>query len=1100
LTATYDLEIFAQPVVPTILTPGINICEGDIADVEFMAECSDGSTILWYDAAVGGNVLGSGTSYFPTNIADLAPGTYVYYVECSNGSTTCIGERAQVSLLISPTPPAPVLAANGPVCENETIELCIAAGLGDFSGATSINYTFTPLSGSTAGVSVSSFDNCITVDATQGVEWTGQYSVSYGGLGGSVYTCESALSEPVELIFNAIPEAPEPTNNGPVCEGEEVQLFANSTADTYEWTDNAGNIISILENPVLQDLAAGTYSYYLSITIDGCTSNVGPGEGETVVVVNPIPAPPVGTAYSICEGNTVSDPSTTGLLAACTATGESIAWYDAFTGGNQIGTGSPFMPSDYNDYAAGSYTFYAECTNAGGCIGERTPITLTITNGAPAPIVPSPTVCDGNNVEICFSLVQDGIAPGDIFVSPPNSSSVSSMLEVGADGCITITPEDEAYVSGTYTVTYIDANGCECSDINYVWFTPNGTMVNITGENSDILEICPAIASEHDGEYQVGVTIDGCSIFSDTYYLDIFESPVLDPEVVYELNEDCSVSDISLTANATSGVEPYTYDWVGPNGFVSTLANPTLANADASSNGTYTVVVTDFNGCSSEGAVEVITAENPQPLPVIASSGPACEGECIVLTVPVYVGSSVNYVWFTPAGVTNITGENTNELTICPVEAGVHEGTYSLGVTIDGCVLMSDEYDLDVFEQPVLEVSADLACIGSDITLMATVTNAADLSGPLTYEWTGPNGFSSNAEDPTIANATADDAGTYTVTVSALTGCVASASVDIDVYDAPPAAQIEGPSIVCEGDEFTLCTSTAADYPDAIFTYSPPNSNSTASQITATDGCITISSDDPAYVSGAWTVTYTDGDGCASEPGIPFEVLIQTAPIATADNNGPICFGDDVQLFAGIVDDATYAWYVSGETAPFSTEQNPVVTAVSANTTYVVEVTVNGCTSTAETEVILEGPIVEVTHNTPVCTGADVLLTATVTNAGDFTGLITYEWTGPNGFTSNAQNPTIANAQTFDSGTYTVVVTTTGDCQGVASAEVEVYDVLPAATIEGPEYVCLAGDLLPAESFTLCTSTFADYPGGSFYFSPPNSSSELPLILVMMLM
>jgi len=175
-----------------------------------------------------------------------------------------------------------------------------------------------------------------------------------------------------------------------------------------------------------------------------------------------------------------------------------------------------------------------------------------------------------------------------------------------------------------------------------------------------------------------------------------------------------------------------------------------------------------------------------------------------------------------------------------------------------------------------------------------------------------------------------------------LTACVATASIDIDVYDAPPAAQIDGPSIVCEGESFTLCTSTSDDYPDAIFSYSPPNSNSEGSQLTAIDGCITVTSDSDAYVSGAWTVTYTNGEGCESEPGIPFDVLIQAAPIATADNNGPICFGEDVQLFAGIVDGATYAWYVSGDSAPFSTEQNPVVTAVSANTTYVVEVTLNG--------------------------------------------------------------------------------------------------------------------------------------------------------------
>jgi len=53
-------------------------------------------------------------------------------------------------------------------------------------------------------------------------------------------------------------------------------------------------------------------------------------------------------------------------------------------------------------------------------------------------------------------------------------------------------------------------------------------------------------------------------------------------------------------------------------------------------------------------------------------------------------------------------------------------------VTVDGCVLMSDEYTLDVFEQPIVSIAADLACIGSDITLTTTVENAGDLSGPLT--------------------------------------------------------------------------------------------------------------------------------------------------------------------------------------------------------------------------------------------------------------------------------------------------------------------------------------------------------------------------------
>jgi len=372
------------------------------------------------------------------------------------------------------------------------------------------------------------------------------------------------------LIFNAIPEPPEPTNSGPVCEGNDVTLFANGAADAYEWTDASGNVISVLENPDVQGLTAGTYTYSLSITIDGCSSSA----------------------------------------------------------------------------------------------------------------------------------------------------------------------------VGSTTVT-------------------------------------------------------------------IHDLPVADTDVEYELTADCAYSDITLHANVSEGTSPYEYVWTGPNGFSSTLSDPVVANAGVDNNGTYTVFVTDANGCTTTGETQVTTVENPENLPIIASSGPVCEGECITLTTTAYEGSSVNYVWFTPNGTLyNITGENTNELSICPAEAAAHEGAYSVGVTIDGCELTSDEYNLDIFEQPIVTASTIPVCEGSDVVLVGEVTNIADLSGPLTYEWNGPNGFTSNALTVTIANATTADEGTYTLTVSALTACTTTASVEVQLYDTLPAASIDGDEIVCRPDAFTLCTST----------------------------------------------------------------------------------------------------------------------------------------------------------------------------------------------------------------------------------------------------------------------------------------------------
>src|SRR5205085_3918553 len=83
--------------------------------------------------------------------------------------------------------------------------------------------------------------------------------------------------------------------------------------------------------------------------------------------------------------------------------------------------------------------------------------------------------------------------------------------------------------------------------------------------------------------------------------------------------------------------------------------------------------------------------------------------------------------------------------------------------------------------------------------------------------------------------------------------------------------------------------------------------------------------------------------------------------------------------------------------------------------TYSLTVTVNGCTSAAGTTnvVVNATPATPTPSNGgPYCQGATISLsTAAVAGA-------TYAWTGPNGFTSAAQNPTRANATTADAGTY----------------------------------------------------------------------------------
>lgn len=67
---------------------------------------------------------------------------------------------------------------------------------------------------------------------------------------------------------------------------------------------------------------------------------------------------------------------------------------------------------------------------------------------------------------------------------------------------------------------------------------------------------------------------------------------------------------------------------------------------------------------------------------------------------------------------------------------------------------------------------------------------------------------------------------------------------------------------------------------------------------------------------------------------------------------------------------------------------------------------------------------ISATVNTPACVGATLSFTSTVSTPGG-----TYQWTGPNGFTSTSANPTIANVVVAHTGTYRVIYTTPGGCK-----------------------------------------------------------------------
>ncbi|MEL6837626.1 MAG: SprB repeat-containing protein, partial [Bacteroidota bacterium] len=156
-------------------------------------------------------------------------------------------------------------------------------------------------------------------------------------------------------------------------------------------------------------------------------------------------------------------------------------------------------------------------------------------------------------------------------------------------------------VAGT-TVTAADCNGFFTGSISlnviggtmpysYAWTGPNGFVS--TDEDLTGLEA---------GIYTVVVTdANGCE---DTASFEIEEPEVLEIDVAGTTTTpaDCNGSFTgSIDLAVTGGTMPYTYSWTGPNGFVSTDEDLTGLEA-----GTYTVVVTDANGCDDTASFEII--------------------------------------------------------------------------------------------------------------------------------------------------------------------------------------------------------------------------------------------------------------------------------------------------------------------------------------------------------------------------------------------------------------------------------------------------------------------------------------------------------------
>jgi hypothetical protein len=220
---------------------------------------------------------------------------------------------------------------------------------------------------------------------------------------------------------------------------------------------------------------------------------------------------------------------------------------------------------------------------------------------------------------------------------------------------------------------------------------------------------------------------------------------------------------------------------------------------------------------------------------------------------------------------------------------------------------------------------------------------AFDLSGSATgavsYNWTGPLGFTSTTTDPTVSTGL-PSSGTYTFTVTDATGCSASTTVFVPV--SPPPTTIINPltsTAFCEGETATLAV--------------PPTPGATYQWYNGTLPIAGATNDTYiADTSGSFKVEVVDVNGCTDITAVATPVVKLTTPPVTPSDSVLLCKGDNGTVTVstnGVTSGITFQWQKNGVNITGAIGSSYTV---SASGLYRCNISVTSTTCTATSEVV----------------------------------------------------------------------------------------------------------------------------------------------------
>ncbi|CAN5463662.1 hypothetical protein BH11BAC2_BH11BAC2_19470 [soil metagenome] len=448
--------------------------------------------------------------------------------------------------------------------------------------------------------------------------------------------------------------------------------------------------------------------------------------------------------------------------------------------------------------------------------------------------VTQPTLLRGNSSSVnatCFGACNGSAASAPSGGVPPYDYSWST----GAT-----TSSINGLCAGFYTITVTDFRKCtrtstvEIKEAAALVLTPSSTNISCFGACNGTADVFVSggtgvvtylwsngattanLSNLCAGSFTVTVTDENnCQAQTS---INIIEPKALST-LISKVDVTCfNASNGSALVVASEGTAPYTYLW--SNGATTDAINNIAA-------GSYTVTVTDFNGCSK---VESVTIIEPKALHVVVSGfiHASCLGSCNGSANVVANEGTAPYTYLWSNGATSDAIDN-----LCA-------GTYTVTVTDkNGCVANTS---VTISQPSVLVASScksNVSCKGG--CNGSALASANGGTSPYSYLW------SNNAISASI-NALC--AGWYSVTITDANGCTSSSSVEVK----QPANDLSAVVIV-------VSNSTGANIANGSLSVTASGGTSPYSYLWSNGQTSNIATN---LLAGTYTVTVTDANGCTT--------------------------------------------------------------------------------------------------------------------------------------------------------------------------------------------------------------------------------------------